>query len=109
MATWNDRLVHLDIADLLTPVGLAVWFMDDGSVKSHESHGSILNTHAFSRAEVQLLCGVLRRKFHLEAWPRKQKDGTQIYISGRSARVLQKLLEPHVVPMMRYKLPLHSC
>lgn len=105
---YQDRrkIVPPTIGELLTPLGLAVWFMDDGSIKSHQSRGRILNTHAFSLAEIKLLCSVLQEKFHLEAWPRYQRDGIQIYISGTSSSILQELLVPHVIPMMRYKLPL---
>lgn len=105
----GKKRVPGNIADMLTPLGLAVWFMDDGSVKSHQSLGRILNTHGFVREDVDLLCQVLQEKFSLRAYPRKQKEGMQIYISGQSAEILQKLLEPYIVPMMRYKLPFHSC
>ncbi|TSC57860.1 MAG: hypothetical protein Greene041619_935 [Candidatus Peregrinibacteria bacterium Greene0416_19] len=100
------KTVPSTIADYLTALGLATWFMDDGSVKSHQSRGRIINTHAFTTEEVQLLCMVLREKFQLEARPRKQRDGIQIYISGRSAETLQRLIEPHMISIMRYKLPL---
>jgi hypothetical protein len=104
----GKKVIPINIYDLLTPLGLAIWFMDDGSIKSHESKGRILNTHSFSKKEVLMLCAVLQNKFNLQAWPRKQKDGIQIYISGHSSKILQQLLEPHVIPMMRYKLPLYS-
>lgn len=104
----GKKRVPRNIAEMLTPRGLAVWFMDDGSVKSHQSLGRIFNTHGFVPEDVHLLCQVLQEKFSLQAQPRVQSDGIQIYISGRSARILQALLEPHVVPMMRYKLPFHS-
>lgn len=101
----GKKIVPHNIGELLTPVGLATWFMDDGSVKSHQSKGRILNTHSFSHEEVNLLCEVLRNKFSLRAWPRKQRDGVQVYISGKSATLLQQLVEPYVVPEMHYKLP----
>ncbi len=104
----GKKVIPTNIYDILTPLGLAIWFMDDGSIKSHESKGRILNTHSFSKHEVLMLCAVLQDKFNLQAWPRKQKDGIQIYISGKSSETLQCILEPHVIPMMRYKLPLYS-
>lgn len=99
------KIVPHDIHDLLTPLGLAIWFMDDGSIKSHQSKGRILNTHCFQLEEVETLCEVLGEKFNLQAWPRYQKDGNQIYISGHSAEVLQNLIAQHVLPVMQYKLP----
>lgn len=102
----KKKIVPENIANLLTPLGLAIWFMDDGSIKSHQSRGRIFNTHAFSKEEILRLCSVLQDKFRLDAWPRQQSDGIQIYISGKSAAVFQALIAPHIIPMMRYKLPL---
>lgn len=104
----GKKVIPDTLEDLLTPLGLSVWFMDDGSAKSHQSKGRILNTHSFTLKEVELLCAILQTKFCLDAWPRQQRDGVQIYISGKSADTLQALLEPHLIPAMRYKLPWHN-
>ena len=66
------------IQKLLTPLSIAVWFMDDGSVKSKNTNGRILNTQGFSRTEVEKLCQALNAKFDLHAQLRKQKEGWQI-------------------------------
>lgn len=99
------KIIPPHIDRLLTPLTLAVWFMDDGSIKSHECRGRILNTHCFTQTEVKRLCHVLVTRFGLLAWPRFQPDGVQIYISGRSAKKFQAIIEPYIIPMMAYKLP----
>ncbi len=101
----HRKIIPQTIGELLTPIGLAVWFMDDGSTKSKESNGRLLCTHAFSQSEVTFLCAVLKKKFHLGATPRRQRDGTEIYISGHSSAQLRNLIEPFVISSMRYKLP----
>ena len=88
----------------LTPVSLAYWFMDDGSIKSKESKGVILNTHAFYRSEIERLVRALESVFGLQAKERKQKHGYQIYISGHSYERFKELVEPYVIESMRYKL-----
>ena len=91
----------------LTVRALAYWYMDDGSMKSTQSKGVLLNTQAFSHAEVQLLCNVLSEKFNLYCWPRKQKKNTyQIYISGKSYETLRDCIYPFLIPEMQYKFPL---
>ncbi len=91
----------------LTPRALAYWYMDDGSMKSYQSKGVLLNTKAFSHAEVQLLCNVLTEKFNLYCWPRKQKKNTyQIYISGKTYETLRNCIYPFIIPDMQYKFPL---
>jgi len=90
---------------LLTPRTLAYWYMDDGSLKSKQSKGVILNTQGFSFQEVSTLCLVLSDKFQLKCWPRKQKEGYQIYISGHSYELLRDLISPFFIPEMLYKFP----
>lgn len=91
----------------LTPRGLAYWFMDDGSMKSSQSKGVLLNTQSFSYTEVKTLCTVLTKNFNLSCWPRKQKKNTyQIYISGTSYETLRDLIYEFIIPEMKYKFPL---
>lgn len=89
----------------LTELGLAYWYMDDGSMKSDQSKAVIFNTQAFTKAEVESLIRVLRSKFLLEATLRKQREGHQIYVSGRSYERFIEMVEPFVIPAMAYKLP----
>ena len=89
----------------LTPRALAYWFMDDGSIKSRESKGVILNTQGYARHDVLRLIKVLVEKFHLEAKIRSQKEGYQIYISGKSYETFKDLVLRHMLPEMKYKIP----
>jgi LAGLIDADG DNA endonuclease family len=83
--------------------------MDDGSLKSKDSKGVILNTQGFNLTDVELLCSVLLKKFDLQAAPRKQTHRGvvyyQIYISGHSFEHLSKLIYSHIIPEMLYKFP----
>jgi LAGLIDADG DNA endonuclease family len=94
------------ISKLLTPRALAYWFMDDGSMKSKQSKGVLLNTQGFTYKEVCCLCDVLTSKIQLQCWPRKQKEGYQIYVSGHSYERLRELIGPFLIPEMMYKFPL---
>lgn len=89
----------------LTPRTLAYWFMDDGSAKSKQSKAVLFNTQAFSPGDISRLCDVLISQFGLEVKPRKQKDGLQIYVSGRSYKTLLELVEPFIIEDMTHKLP----
>lgn len=99
------KVVPPMISKLLTPRGLAYWFMDDGSMKSKQSKGVILNTQGFSRREVNALAELLEIKFQLFASERKQKDGYQIYISGKSYESFIATVGDLIHPSMKYKLP----
>lgn len=89
----------------LTANAIAYWFMNDGSIKSKESKGIIFNTQCFTRLEVEHLIKVLQAKFDLQASLRKQKDGYQIYVSGKSFEVFAELVSPYLIEEMKYKLP----
>lgn len=89
----------------LSARGLAYWYMDDGSFNSKESKAVILNTHAFDEREVAQLCKLLQALFSLDSRPRKQKDGIQIFISGRSYERFKDLVQPYLLEEFQYKLP----
>jgi hypothetical protein len=103
---YRDRrkIVPDSIGRLLTARGLAYWYMDDGSIKSSESKGVLFNTHAYQPDEINRLIVVLG-EFGLDAIPRRQTDGTQIYVSGRSFERFVELVDPYVIEAMRYKVP----
>lgn len=101
----GKKAVPVRIRKLLTSRGLAYWYMDDGSIKSKESKGVILNTHGFERADIGKLIDLLNESFKLKAWERKQRDGFQIYISGKSYEDFVSLTDEWIHPSMRYKIP----
>ena len=109
----NKKVIPKLIHRWLTPRALAYWYMDDGSMKSTQSKGVLLNTQSFSHAEVQLLCNVLTKKFNLYCWPTKQSfvskqknNQYQIYISGKSYETLRDCIYGFIIPDMVYKFPL---
>ena len=89
----------------LTPRGLSYWFMDDGSLKSSQPKGVIFNTHCFVQQDVERLAHCLQDLFGLQASPRRQPDGVQLYVSGHSYETFSSLVDPYVISEMRYKLP----
>ena len=89
----------------LTPAGIAYWFMDDGSQKSSQSKAVIFNTQGFKVNEVERLCSVLNSKFRFKSKLRRQEEGFQIYISGESYELFKDIVEPHIIPEMKYKIP----
>ncbi|MDI6809763.1 MAG: LAGLIDADG endonuclease [Candidatus Eisenbacteria bacterium] len=95
------RLIHR----FLTPRGLAYWFMDDASLKSRESKGVLFNTQGFLKADVERLTDLLVRRFDIKATLRAQREGWQVYVSGKSFERFRELVEPFVLSSMRYKLP----
>ena len=89
----------------LTPRGLAYWFMDDGSLKWQQSRAVLLNTQGYDRDDVERLAQVLTQDHALETMLRRQAEGVQIVIAGRSLERFVDLIAPYLLPSMSYKLP----
>lgn len=105
---WHDRfysgrrkIVPPDIADLLTPLAMAVWFMDDGGA---DYAGLNIQTHNFEPGETELLVAVLAEKFDIRATTRANKGKRIIYVPFSQVGSLRSIVEPHILPDLRYKL-----
>jgi recombination protein RecA len=92
------------ISRWLTPISLAVWFMDDGSVKSHQCRGKIINTQSFDETSLRRLQKALEANFGLRTKLRRQKEGKQIYVPAKEVDKLRRIINPNLIPSMKYKL-----
>ena len=90
------------IAKLLTPLALAIWFMDDGSYKSKQHKALILNTQCFNKRDLRLLIEAFEECFNIEAKLRSQKEGYQLIIP-RPERFIELIL-PYLRKEFYYKL-----
>ena len=102
------KILPLNIGELLTPIGLALWIQDDGS---RSGNGLVLCTECFTLSEVELLRSVLRDNFGLTSTIRERKQegrhiGWRIYIRAENKDKLISLVKPYFVPSMLYKLGL---
>lgn len=89
----------------LTPLALAVWYMDDGSIKSNAHRTVLLNTQGFDRKSIGYLQEALWKRFSVKTMIRKQIDGIQIYIPSESVDTFLTIIHPYILPSMQYKLP----
>jgi hypothetical protein len=96
------KIVPQDL--VLNPLTVAVWFMDDGSKKSNQCRGLLLNTQSFIAPEVDSLRSMILRDVGVETSVRKQSDGLQIYIPSPSVAVFTAFVIDEMLPSMMYKL-----
>jgi ubiquinol-cytochrome c reductase cytochrome b subunit len=98
------KMIPSNISELLTPLALAVWIIDDGGL--HKTGLGIV-THSFTELEVNLLIKVLSEKYNLICSNKHLNNGKYIiYISAASMNQLKLLVLPHMCPSMLYKLGL---
>lgn len=95
------------IEEMLTaPLSLAVWFMDDGG-RDKRQRCAMINTQCFTLADQDKLRRCLQRNFGLTVTIRATGVGRghRLYISAEQVERLCELVEPYLLPTMRYKLP----
>lgn len=87
------------------PICLANWFMDDGSA---ENAGLAMNTHCFTKTEVELLSKTMNRNFNLATNLRKNKGKWIIYVPKKDVAQFVQLTQPYILPEFEYKLVPYS-
>lgn len=98
---YNNKIKYIneDLLFKIEPLGLAIWFMDDGSKEG--TSGYLLCTNSFSNQDIDIIQRMLLFKFGINT--SKQK-GNSIYIMSDSKNAFKKLIEPYIVNSMKYKL-----
>lgn len=94
------------IKKLLTPQALAVWFMDDGSIKSNRHTGLIIHSQSFIQNDLKRVIDVFKNQYGVETILRKRKDGNGfiLYITPKTVDIFINLIREYVLPSMEYKL-----
>ena len=85
--------------------GLAIWFMDDGSICG--KHGYIFHTDSFTIEECQFLIKVLKTNFDLNC--NLQPANNRIYIPKDETDKFINIVEPYMLDSLRYKIRKGSC
>ena len=85
--------------------------MDDGGKldynKNSSNKGVVLNTQSFEAKEVKAMLEQLSEKFNLDCEIRSNKGKKIIVIKSSSYSTFLSLIDPYILPEMRYKLPLN--
>jgi len=98
----NRKTVHPPILNQIDPLGLAVWYMDDGSY-CYKSRWSKIATCDFSLEENRLIKNYLESRFNLKVTIYFHK-WCLLYLNVQSTRTLFSIIEPYVPECMSYKL-----
>jgi LAGLIDADG DNA endonuclease family/NADH-Ubiquinone oxidoreductase (complex I), chain 5 N-terminus len=97
------KRIPLNLEEYLTPLALAVWFMDDGSKCGSSVR---IATNCFTEKEVLFLCEILKKKYNITS--SKSKTGRDkeyiIYIYKSSLLNFSNIIKPYMLPSMYYKL-----
>lgn len=108
MAMWNSqhvlwypsgiKVIPNNIAEILTPISLAYWLMDDGGWVKKGIH---LNTNGFTTSDVERLCIVMKDKYNLKCTVQSRN---RLYIWVESVPHFIEIVRPHVHSSMIDKI-----
>lgn len=84
---------------VLTPLSLAVWYMDDGCWTGKKF---VISTESFREENIIFLQNALKKQFGIET--HVGKNG-KLTILKESHSIFIQLISPHVISSMRYKIP----
>ncbi len=88
----------------LTPLALAYWFMDDGSLKSN-ARAYYLCTDNFTLSELKLMHAYLKTTYGWElAYHKKGLHSYRLYIPARFFHSFRQCIQPYIHASMYYKL-----
>ena len=99
----EKKIIPENIHRLLTPLAIAVWFMDDGTKEGKQVR---INSQSFTKKENQKLSRTLEATLGIKSTINRDKHLFRLRISDQSMSLFRKTVEPHIIPSMRYKLSL---
>lgn len=99
------KIITQDLEKYLTPLALAVWFMDDGSKINKTVR---IATNCFHKSDLECLCKLLNHKYDLDVSIHKSglNKGHILYIKTSSLNKFIEIVKPYMLPCMLYKLGL---
>jgi len=109
----NKKTFSKKVLNRLTPEGLAVWYMDDGSLYNAKYQGRKYSTYSkctarlntyLSKEENQIIIDYFKEKWNVE-WKLEQEKGFyRLRCNTTEFRKFVEIIKPYIVPTMLYKI-----
>ena len=113
--SWRDKfypqgkkVISPDLVKSITPLGLAVWYMDDGCLVNNYS--CVIAADSFDTESIIALRNILDCKYGIKTRLRaKKKQGQAVVqyrlcVGGLNLVKFFNLIRPFIIPSMRYKI-----
>ena len=97
------KIVPRNLEALITPLSLAIWYMDDG-FRRQDSKGFYLCTSSFTEEEQKALQEILQARFSLTTRIHHQHELGRIFIPSAYADRFNEIIKPFILPEFQYKL-----
>lgn len=104
----NQKTITQQLCDNLSPLGLAIWYLDDGTMLSKNSNQRSrvqFATNAFNDKECERLSDTLKHRFNLDNRVVDYGDGNRIEMTANASSRFWELVWMFIPKSMEYKLP----
>ena len=106
------KIIPKNISELLiSPLTLAVWYMDDGKLdfRPKDHYAFVLNTDSFLLNEAKILSKVMQRNFGIQTRVHNSlcrgKRYPKIYIGVEGRDKFLSLIKPYILNCFSHKIP----
>lgn len=103
----GKKIVNQELLKLLTPLSLAVWYMDDGCKSNN--YTLIISTDSFSKNSIKKLRQHLKNEWGIVTRIKYKREPNKTYerltIGGENLVKFVNLVRPYIIPSMQYKIP----
>lgn len=109
----GKKVITQEILDNLTPLSLAVWYMDDGTTLWQKKEKNVnanpecrICTDSFSLSECELICNWLSSRFGIVAHTRERGKTKQhrVILRAETVNKFLDLIRPYIIVDMLYKV-----
>jgi len=97
----GKKILPKNLYNLLTPISLAIWTMDDGD---NDKDSIRYNTQSFSYEEQNTLKELLKEKYQIESNLNKDRNNYRLRVKKSSKSKLIELIDPFIISSMKYKI-----
>ena len=97
------KTIYKDDLYKIQPLGLAIWFMDDGY---KVGNGGMLSTNCFSMTDLAVIKEMFKSKFNIDVTIYEKRH--LIYFPVKEFKKLVEIIKPYIISCMQYKIESHS-
>ena len=99
----DDKFIDISLLETLNPLGLAIWYMDDGTY--NKGYSTLSTQSLFNTEDNNIIVDFLKSKFNIQGSVKFDiNDQPYIFFLRDQAQKLFDIIEPHMFYNMQYKI-----
>lgn len=106
----KKKTITYQVLNMLTPHGIAIWYMDDGHARVNLNKDGFVSSVATefatccSEKEAKIICDWFLEQHNIIFKPYHMRDQFCIRCNTKESHNFARLVDPYIIPSMRYKL-----